>query len=159
MPFLKNFIKSLCLKVYGLFLFRNTVVPPNNYSEAHFRPDGATGSAIAEPVQRRCAPVSGGWARGACSRPASACGTALQHASPCRRCRCPGHAWEAPAKGDFVGCFSWSPGFCIVFKNLQHLFISQQLYAFSSWDDGSAWSSILLNRACRRFPVTEPATW
>lgn len=33
----------LCLKPVGLFLFRNSIVPPDNYSEASFRPDGGNG--------------------------------------------------------------------------------------------------------------------
>lgn len=127
------------------------IVPPNNYTEAHFRPDGGKRQCPTQSLSDVTVhePPGGAGPGGRGS------GSAFQQASPGGRCRCLGHAWEAPGR-EILGCFSSARVFCIVFKNLQHLFISQQLIAFSSWDDSSAWSNILLNRACGKFPVTEP---
>lgn len=111
---------SLYLKPGGLFLFRTIIVPPDNYSEASFRPDGGNGQcpgAVFLTLQRALGKMqtvvsgSGLWVRVCISSKlpgvtdAARPGTTLGIVSP--------RKWMI-----FVGSFHCAHIFCFVFKTL-----------------------------------------
>lgn len=120
------------------------IVPPNNYSEAHFRPDGGNRQCPTQSlsdVSVHESPAGAGPGRrgsGPVSRQASRAAGAVARATRGK-----------PQEGRFWAAFHL-PGCFVLFLRICSICL------FLSGDDSSAWPNILLNRACGKFPVTEP---
>lgn len=139
-------MKSLYLKLYGLF--RNIIVPPNNYSEANFRHDGGNRQGPTQSLSNVSVHES----------PGELGPQGVQRAG--LRFRIPASfRWHAvvqgsPRKGRWCGLLFIVPRFVVLL-----LRICSSLLPSPAGMTVLLSPTFLLNGACGKCPVTKPAPW